>query len=413
MEAGRVSPETLIDREAAEVLRATLARVPAPAAGPVPRPGSALDRTVLPGARDDRLFFAQVREDPLLEIDALSPLKNANVVVVSSGGCTAFSLLSAGAAQVTAVDLNSTQNHLVELKAAALRRLTMPEIMSFFGVARGAPQRRARTYQTIRPFLSERAARFWDEHQRLLGRGALTCGVTERFVGIVARVVRLFIHGPARIERLLSARSLDEQRQIFHREWNSRRWRALFSLLLNRWTFNRAYDPSFFREVENPSFADHFRRLLEHALCDVPVRTNYFLHQMLLGSYPFQEPGGVPPYLDRTAREILRTGFGDLHLVDGSYRDYLATCPESSVDALAISNICEWLDAAGIDQLFSEIVRVAKPGARFCFRNFVGHTAIPDRFRDVVIEDEAAGRDAIARDRSCLQARIAICRIEK
>lgn len=405
-----MSAQTVIEREAAEILGATLARLPAPAPEAT---ANALDRTVLPGARDDRLFFAQVREDPLLEIDALSPLENASVVVVSSGGCTAFSLLAAGAARVTAVDLNSTQNHLVELKAAALRRLATPEVMSFFGVARGTPERRARTYQTVRPFLTEGAARFWDAHQRLLGRGALTCGVSEQFVGIVVRVVRLFIHGPGRIERLLSARSLEEQRAIFHREWNTGRWRALFSLLLNRWTFNRAFDPEFFREVENPSFAAHFRGLLEHALCDVPVRNNYFLHQMLLGTYPVREPGGAPPYLERTAREVLRSRLGNLHLVDGSYRDYLATCAESSVDGLAISNICEWLDTDAIDELFAQIVRVAKPGARFCFRNFVGHTTIPGRFRDVVIEDEAAGRDAIARDRSCLQARIAICRIEK
>jgi len=407
-----VSAETLIEREAAEILRATLARLPEPATRTEPT-ARTLDRTVLPGARDDRLFFAQVREDPLLEIDALSPLENANVVVVSSGGCTAFSLLAAGAARVTAVDLNSTQNHLVELKAAALRRLTMPEVMSFFGVARGTPRRRTRTYHTIRPFLTDGAVRFWDAHQGMLGRGALVCGVTEQFVGVVARVVRMFIHGPRRIDRLLSAHSLEEQRAFFQGEWNSRRWQALFSVLLNRWTFNRAFDPEFFREVENPSFAAHFRGLLEHALCDVPVRNNYFLHQMLRGTYPLREPGGVPPYLERTAREILRTRLDDLNLVDGGYRDYLETCPESSVDALAISNICEWLDADDIDQLFAQIVRVAKPGARFCFRNFVGYTAIPARFRGVVVEDEAAGRAAILRDRSCLQARIAICRIVK
>ncbi len=91
----------------------------------------------------------------------------------------------------------------------------------------------------------------------------------------------------------------------------------------------------------------------------------------------------------------------------------MRTCDDSSVDALAISNICEWLDADGIDQLFEQIVRVAKPGARFCFRNFVGHTEVPTRFRDVVIEDVEAGRKAILRDRSCLQSRIAICRINK
>ena len=194
---------------------------------------------------------------------------------------------------------------------------------------------------------------------------------------------------------------------------STRRWRALFPVLINRWTFNRAFEPEFFRAVENPSFAEHFRRLLEHALCDVPARSNYFLHQMLRGVYPVSVPGGVPPYLERTGRELLRSRLEHLTLVDGGYAEYLATCPDSSVDALAISNICEWLDQSGIDELFEEIVRAAKPGARFCFRNFVGHTAIPARFRDTVIEDVRAGEAAILRDRSCLQSRIAICRISK
>jgi S-adenosylmethionine-diacylglycerol 3-amino-3-carboxypropyl transferase len=372
-----------------------------------------LSRSELPGWREDRLFFAQVREDPRLEIDALAPLEDAKVVVVSSGGCTALSLLAAGAGHVTAVDLNSAQNHLVELKVAALRWLTMPEIMSFFGVARGTAERRVRTYRTIRPLLSERAAEFWDSHQTLLGRGALACGVSEQFISVVVKVVKLFIHGGRKIERLLALESLEAQREFFDREWNTRRWRLLFPALLNRWTFNRTYDPAFFREVENPSFAAHFRRLLEHALCDVPVRSNYFLHQMLLGTYPNRVPDGVPPYLERTRREILRTRLDCLELVDGGYGEYLATREDSSVDALALSNICEWLDQAGVEQLFEQVVRVAKPGARLCFRNFVGHTEVPERFRNAVIEDINAGQRAILRDRSCLQSRIVICRIVK
>ena len=78
---------------------------------------SAVARVALPDARHDRLYFAQVREDPLLELAALRPAAGEHVVVVSSGGCTALSLLAAGAGRVTAVDLNATQNHLVELKA--------------------------------------------------------------------------------------------------------------------------------------------------------------------------------------------------------------------------------------------------------------------------------------------------------
>jgi S-adenosylmethionine-diacylglycerol 3-amino-3-carboxypropyl transferase len=241
----------------------------------------------------------------------------------------------------------------------------------------------------------------------------LACGVSERFIAAVVGVVKLGIHGKDRIERLLSLETLDQQRAFFEAEWNSRRWKLLFPLLLNRWTFNRAYDPAFFQGVQNPSFAAHFRALLEHALREVPVRTNYFLHQMLTGKYPAQVPGGVPPYLERTRREYLRSRLDSLELVDGGYAEYLATCDDGSVDAFALSNICEWLDAKGVDEVFAQVARVARPGARVCFRNFVGHTAIPERFRATVVEDVDRGRAEIRRDRSCLQSRIVICRVDK
>ena len=79
-----------------------------------------IPRRALGGASTGRLLFAQVREDPILEIDALQVRNGGRYVVVGSGGCTALSMLAAGASHVAAVDLNKTQNHLTELKAISL-----------------------------------------------------------------------------------------------------------------------------------------------------------------------------------------------------------------------------------------------------------------------------------------------------
>ncbi|HVE64451.1 MAG TPA: DUF3419 family protein, partial [Mycobacteriales bacterium] len=236
-------------------------------------------RITLPGASEERLFFAQVREDPLLEIDALRPTAGETHVVVSSGGCTALSLLAVGAGRVVAVDLNEAQNHLVELKAEALARLPPGAPVAFLG---GAPHPdRWAAYQQLRSGLSPRAAAYWDTRRRQVERGVLSGGVTERFIGLVISVMRATIHPPSRIRRLLACRSLDEQRALYAQEWNTRRWRALFALLLNKAVFRKAYDPAFFAHVQNPSFARHFRLLVEHGLTQVPVRDNYFLHHML------------------------------------------------------------------------------------------------------------------------------------
>lgn len=377
---------------------------------PAPAP-SAPTRLTLSDAREDRLFFAQVREDPRVEIEALAVRPSESVVVVSSGGCTALSLLAAGAGRVVAVDLNAAQNHLVELKAAALAELEAGEAVAFLGGWPATSSSRLSTYEALRGRLSPFAAAYWDNRLSNVAGGVLHAGVSERFIAVIVAVVRLAVHRPSRIRRLLACRSLDAQRTLYGQEWNNRRWRLLFRVLLNRAVFRRTYDPGFFHFVENPSFARHFHRLMEHVLCDVAIADNYFVHDMLTGAYPSDRPDGLPPYLQPDGAAAAGAAGERLTLVDGSYVAYLRTCPDASVDAFALSNICEWLDPDQTDELLGEIVRTAAPGARLVFRNFVGWTEVPPRWRQVIVEDRARGEELVAGDRSGVQRRVAVCRI--
>ena len=370
-----------------------------------------MERITLADAQDDRLFFAQVREDPLLEIEALEPQPGQTLVVVGSGGCTALSLLAAGAGRVVAVDLNRVQNLLTDLKAAVVAEMGSAGAIAFLGAAPQPAADRLAAYQRVKPGLGPGALAFWDAHPRWIGRGVLHVGVTERFIGGVTTSLRFGIHGPDRIQRLLACRTLDEQRRFHRDEWNTRRWRLLFTVLLNRAVFRKTYSPAFFQHVENPSFARHFQGLADHALTEVPIATNYFAHDMLTGRYPAGTPGGLPPYLTPEGVAAIASSRDRLTLVDGGYTSYLRTLPDASVHGFALSNILEWFTPEQIDELFAEAVRVAAPGARLVFRNFVGWTEVPERWRDVVVEDRAVGEALIGRDRSAVQRRIAVCRI--
>lgn len=371
-----------------------------------------MTRHALPGARRDRLFYAQVHEDPLLELETLRPTADDTMVVVSSGGCTALSLLAAGAGTVRAVDLNAVQNDLVELKYQAVRRLTVPETLAFLGAVSATGRRRRAWYAHLREFLTPGAAAYWDARPRAITRGVLGSGVSERFQSLLAALVRTLIHPPSRIRRLLECRSLEEQRALYAREWNSRRWRLLYRLLLSRAVFNRTYDPAFFAHVENPSFSRHFHALAERTLTELPVADNYFLHYVLTGRYPSGVTGGVPPYLSRGGAATLRTHDG-LTLVDGPMTAYLTTLPDGSVQGFSLSNIAEWLAPEGVDALFAEVARTAAPGARVCFRNFVGWTEVPARWRATIVEDRARGESLLPRDRSMVNRRFAVCRVVK
>ena len=365
-----------------------------------------IERLSLPSAADDRLYFAQVREDPRLEIEALAPGPDDSIVIAGSGGCTALSLLTAGAGHVTAVDVNRTQNHLIELKVAALTVLSRAESLAFLGAAPGSARARLAAYERLRAGLTQPALAYWDAHRLGIADGVLNAGVTERFIRTVVRMLRVAVHPRARIERMLASDTLNVQRSLFESEWNTARWRAFFHLL-----FRRAYDPAFFAHLERPSFAVHFRSQAEHALTELSVRDNYFLHHMLTGQYPVDTAGGLPPYLSTEACASVATSRERLTLVDGTITDHLRGLPAESVTGFGISNICEWIEPRDVDLLFAEIVRTAAPNATLCFRNFVGWTEVPPRFQHVITEDRVRGETMMRRDRSVVQRRFALCRV--
>lgn len=366
-----------------------------------------LARHTLPDAVHDRLFFAQVREDPRAELEALRPVLGGTVVVVSSGGCTALSLLAAGTGHVVAVDRNATQNDIVELKAAAVASGSTGAV-AFLGALPSTS--RAATYARLRSALTPEARQHWDEHPVEIARGVITTGVSERFIDAIVGALRIAVHPRQRIARMLACDSVGAQRAMYDAEWNTRRWRLLFAILCNRLAFRSTYPAAFFEHVENPSFARHFLGLAEHAIAELPVRDNYFLHQMLTGRYPVEVPGGVPPYLSEEGSAAVVDGRSRLALVDGGMTEYLRICGDRSVQGFALSNICEWMTPVEIAALFREVLRTAAPGARLVYRNFVGWTELPARC-DRIVPDEALGARLSHDDRSVVQRRVVPCRI--
>src|SRR5207247_4025751 len=126
------------------------------------------------------------------------------------------------------------------------------------------------------------------------------------------------------------------------------------------------------------------------ACADGPARRRQLLPARR--AYGLVSAGGrAAAYLTADGATSLAVVAERLTLVDGSYTAFLRTQPDASVTGFALSNICEWLSAGDVEQLFAEIVRTAAPGARVCFRNFVGWTEVPARWRDVVGEDRQRG----------------------
>eukprot|EP01035_Chromulina_nebulosa_P059510 gene59510-biopygen42938 len=108
------------------------------------------------------LVYAQIWEDPAVDMDALAITPDCHVVTIASGGCNVLSYLTADPRAITAVDLNTAHIALNRLKLAAARHL--PDHASFHRFfARADSKANIAAYRDhVRPHLDEPTLRYWE-----------------------------------------------------------------------------------------------------------------------------------------------------------------------------------------------------------------------------------------------------------
>lgn len=259
-------------------------------------------------------MFTQSWEDPACDLAALRPQPGETLLAITSGCDNVLGFLLADPARIIAVDINPAQNYLFELKRAAFRNLTYAEMLRFLGVTADAGA--GQLYARLRAELSAGARQFWDSHRDWFDRGLLVQGGFERYFATLRALLRIAV-GRRRLERLFT---LDpaQQREFYEQEWNTLRWRSLTRFACSRWVLGKRLDPTWFLHAETPSFGRHFTGLAEHAIADLPARTNYFLAQILLGRYLDAET--VPEYLRFHNFETIRARLDRVTLVTAGDR---------------------------------------------------------------------------------------------
>lgn len=320
-----------------------------------------------------RLMFTQSWEDPACDIAALRPQPGETLLAITSGCDNVLGFLLADPARIVAVDINPAQTYLFELKRAAFRTLAHAEMLAFLGVGGGGGA--SRLYPRLREELSPPAQQYWDAHRAWFDRGLLLQGGFERYFAMLRSVLGIAI-GRRRLEHLFTLRQ-PEQREYYEREWNTLRWQALVRAGCSRWVLGKSLDPTWFVHAETASFGGHFARHTEHAIADLPARSNYFLAQMLLGRY--LDADAVPEYLRPGNFDTIRARLDRITVVTADIGDAIEALAPRSVDCFALSNVFEYSARSVFERTCAGLERAARPGARFALRNLLA----PRRLADV------------------------------
>jgi S-adenosylmethionine-diacylglycerol 3-amino-3-carboxypropyl transferase len=349
------------------------------------------------------LLFGLSWEDPESDRLALRIEPGETVVAISSGSCNTFGLLLENPGRIFTVDINPCQSHLLELKRAAIRRLDFDRLHAFLGVREG--RNRAKVFESLAGDLSAPALAYWRSRPAAIQGGVIYQGRYERFLRHFRSLVRL-TQRRWRIDGLFQSSSLDQQRDYFDRVWNTPQWRMLFHLLFNKHILAKGgLSADYFRFDDGASsFAESFFERAKRALREIPIGSNYFIAQYLLGRYP--SPEAIPDYLKKDNLDLVRERLDRIEIVTADLKVWLASHPEASIDAFSLSNICELMSLEDTARTFTQVVRTARPGARICFRNLMIRREVPADLRAKIQLCEDLSRRLTAQDRSFAYSRV-------
>lgn len=361
------------------------------------------------------LVYAQIWEDPALDIEAMKLGPGHRVVTIASGGCNAMSYLLADPDEVVAVDLNHAHVALTRLKQAAARHL--PDHESFFRLfGNGADPRNVEHFDNhLRERLDADTRAYWNgrglrgtRRIRAFARGIYHRGLLGRFIWLAHVVARLHGRNPA---RMLEAESFDDQRRLFETTLapvlRAPLVRAACRLPVA--LYGLGIPPAQFRALADCAGGDVpalLHQRLERLACGFPLAENYFAWQAFGRRYDLDERSAVPPYLRAESWDALRARADRLDTRQASVSEYLRSQPACSVDRYVLLDAQDWMNKRQLHTLWDEIGRTARPGARVIFR-----TGAEDSPVEAVLDadersrwhyDPAHSREWIERDRAAI-----------
>ena len=329
------------------------------------------------------LVYAQIWEDPDIDMEALQITPDSHVVTIASGGCNVLSYLTADPRKITAVDLNPAHIALNKLKQAAA--LHLPDHASFHGFfARADRPENIELYKRyVRPHLDEATRRYWESRDALGRRrisgfksGFYKKGLLGGLIGFVHVMAKAYGIDPADI---LKAKTIEEQRAIFEKKFA-----PFFDKKFLRWLvdqpaalFGFGIPPAQYDLLkldDRQGITGALKTRLEKLACDFELKDNYFAWQAFGRGYGKGPNAPLPPYLQAANYGKVVERADRVEIRHENMADYLDSMPAQSLDRYILLDAQDWMTDAQLTRLWTAITRTAKPGARVLYRT----AAAPD-----------------------------------
>ncbi len=345
------------------------------------------------------LAFAQVREDPQLDLEIISQLPDHPVIVmIASGGETAIQVARHQPVQLHLVDMNPAQLAMTRLKWHLAEACTAAESRALLGHdAMNPPDRSVRLAQLLKQL--DLASDTFGPPEQVAAWGPDFSGRYER---TFAELQRELAPIAAEIQRVLkSSEESLRATAFFEPDTESGRvFDAAFERVMSLPNLVCLFGKD---ATQNPrqSFAAHFAWRTRLSLARPDRTRNPFLWQLLVGRFPSTAAYDwlLPVSNDRPFR-TLKPQLHSARMID-----VLQTFDPTSVDLVHLSNILDWLSPDQATETLRCAHRVLKPGGRLILRQLNSTLGIPE-LDSRLTWDSSLGDRLAEQDRSLFYPKI-------
>jgi S-adenosylmethionine-diacylglycerol 3-amino-3-carboxypropyl transferase len=315
-------------------------------------------------------------EDPAVDLRTLRLGPEDRVLAITSAGCNVLDYALEGPRRVIAVDANPRQTALLELKMAAIRRLSWEDAFAIFG--RGhhpgfAGLYRARLRGELTPF----ARRFWDRRTAWFDKDG-TSFYARGLTGLVMRGVQWRLRAdPAlgeSVRELFAQVDIEAQRRFYDDRVRARFWTPFMRWFLGTPVFLSLVGvPMPQRRLlagQHPAgVSATIQGMIDELFRTVPAHSNYFWGVYVFGAYT---PGRCPRYLEPAGFAALKAGLVDrIEAHTCTVTEYLERDGPPLTRAVLLDHM-DWMSSYYPEALQAEwdaLVRRMKPGGRILFRS--------------------------------------------
>ncbi len=328
-----------------------------------------------------RLSYSLGNEDCRTEHEALKIKPGDKVVCITASGDRPLHLLLADVGEIVTVDANPCQNHLFLLKKTALQELSYDRYAAFLGVE--AMDDRLAIWETMREKLPDDSRLFWDQRWKMIEEGVLYQGSLEKWCTRGSKLFK-FWRGK-KIDKLFGFCHIEDQKE-FLAEWETTYLKKAFDLFLHP-AVTRVIlrDPGLYENLGEGIRAGEYVYQKFHNYLRRHLAKDSLLASLVLRGKANKE--SLPPYLSRLGAALIRSRLGKISYEDLDILSYLKKQPDSSIDIYSLSDIASYIDKESFGELAQHVVRTAKPGARFCMRQFLSKQEIPEEFSSSIQRD--------------------------